>query len=404
MFRARTRNQVIADAVGHLASKSNITHVHPGSRARAIVEAIGLVVGNIGQDIAQGTIETLLSEATGATLDFIAQSFGLQRLPAAPARVEAADQNMKYYLAAGTFGDINNGNDITVPAGTQIRAESQDFTMYFVQREPVVLPAASSEVYFAADQTGVVSGPANRVGPNVLSRHNFTGYQDSAFDSLLVTNTKGLAGRPRESDDNLRFRIRNFMTSRAGANAIAVRLAALQVPGVSDVRILSGRAGIGTFDVVVFGTVPAVSDTVISEVTQAVKQVAAVGTTPIVVASRLVGISFSAELKFRDDTPTGEKNGIITAAREAARDYINDLQPGQEFVINRLLAAITSVSDKIVDIGTPNRPFSELLIWKQTAPASSRFSRRLETNYRVRVDEDLVPEPYITAPLNVTGA
>lgn len=404
MFRARNRNQAIADAVRHLAAKSSITHTHPGSKARALIEAVSLVVGNVGQDTSRGVVQTLLSEATGPTLDFIAQGFGLQRLTAEPARVDAADENFRYYVANGTFGDINGGNDIVVPQGTEVRSESQDFTSYFTQRDAVTLPAGESEVYFSADQSGVVTGPTNRVGPNILSRHNFTGYDESAFNSLLVTNNKGVAGRPRESDTNLRFRLRNYITSRSGANAIAVRQAALAVPGVSDVRVLPGRAGVGTFDVVVFGITPVVTDSVLIEVNREVSKVAAVGTVPIVVASRLVGISFSAELQFRDDTAVGEKNGIINSARQAARDYINGLVPGQEFVINQLLAVISAVSDKIVDVGTPGRPFSELLLWKQTAPDSTRFSRRLQGNYRIRTDEDLVPEPFIVSPLNITGA
>ena len=54
MFRSRSRQQVVSESVRHLLSKSSITHTHPGSKARALIEAVALVIGNVGQDVSQG--------------------------------------------------------------------------------------------------------------------------------------------------------------------------------------------------------------------------------------------------------------------------------------------------------------------------------------------------------------
>jgi uncharacterized phage protein gp47/JayE len=397
MFRAKTKTETVIEALQDLIANSSLTLLSPGSKARAIIEAAGQVVGNTGEDTADGVLQSLLSQATGPTLDLIAGAYGLQRLPAVSPKIEAADSSLKYYVRAGTFGDINNGGPIQVPAGTQIKADSDGTSIIYLQRQAVTLPAASSEVYFAADEFSTRVN--SNVAPNVLTSHNFTGYLDSAFRSLLVTNEKGAAGRPRETDSNLRFRIRSSLTSTASGNLTSVRLAALQIPGVSDVRIISNRAGLGTFDVVVFGISPVVGPGLLQQVQNAVNRVVSVGSRGIAVSSNLVGVSLRARVRFRANTPQAEKNAALISADTNVRRYINDLLPGQSLTINALTNAILSSADAIVDVGLPSDPFEELLIWRQTSPDSTRFSRNLEVNRRIRDDEDLVVEPFVDQPI-----
>lgn len=400
MYRAKTKQQIILEAVNNLSARSSITQLSPGSKARALIEAVAQVVGNVSADVSDGIMQTLLTDASGTTLDLIAEAYGIQRLQQVPARVESGDQNLKYYVRRGTFGDINNGLDITVPAGVQLRANGDVSGAYFIQREQVTLPAASDEVYFAADQVGSNTGTS--IAPYVLNRHNFSGYAEASFNSLLVTNDKGVAGRPPESDANLRFRVRAQMTASATGNKTALRIAALAVAGVSDIRILENRAGLGTADVVVFGISPTVSTSIIQEVQRRINRVSAAGTRAIAVQPRLVGISLATSIRFDANTPTGEKNQIVGRADRAVRRYINDRLPGQDLVINALAQQILSSSNRVIDIGTPGEPFDQLLIWKQNGPNSRRYSRNLESNYRIREDEDLVVEPFIEFPIRIT--
>lgn len=403
MYIAKNRTQIINETLNYLVSQTSIQNISPGSKARALVEALGLVAGNISQDISDGILQTFLTEATGISLDFIAESYGIQRLPARPARAEASDKIFRYYVRGTTFGDINNGNDIYIPAGTQIEATSGDPLSYFIQREDVVLPAADSEYYFAADQAGSIF--SNSISPGSMIQHNFTGYTDSPFGSLLVTNEKGIAGRPRENDDNLRFRIRQSISTAAGANTAAIRLAALQVPGVSDIKVLNARAGLGTFDVVVFGIDPIVSNGVIRAVQTRVDSATAVGTKAIATAPRIVGVSINTSVKLVSGLTTGQKNAAINAARQAAREYIVGLNSGSSFVINSLVNTMISASNNIVSLGTPGKPFTQLLLWKSsTSENNNRFSRRLQTDYLIQDDEELVVEPFVANPITLTEA
>ena len=109
MFKTRPRADVIRSAIADLASNASIANLAPGSKARAIVEALGSVIGNVSSDLSLGMINTLLPNAQGPVLDLLADMVGIQRLPEIRARVESGDANLKYYVKTGTFGDINNG-------------------------------------------------------------------------------------------------------------------------------------------------------------------------------------------------------------------------------------------------------------------------------------------------------
>ena len=63
---------------------------------------------------------TLLYYATGGNLDLIGEIFGVARIGASTSAVSATDQNFRFYVRSGTFGDINSSNDIQIPDGVQI--------------------------------------------------------------------------------------------------------------------------------------------------------------------------------------------------------------------------------------------------------------------------------------------
>jgi uncharacterized phage protein gp47/JayE len=404
MFKTKQKQDIIRTAIADLASNSAIANLSPGSKARLVVEAVGEVIGAVATDLSLGMINTVLPNATGATLDLIADMVGIQRLPEIRARVETSDQNFKYYVKTGTFGDINSGNAFTIPAGTEIRTGSQrgraDATM--IQRAAVTLPAGDSEAFFSADQIGQVR--LRGIAAGALSRHDYIGYTDSDFQSLLVTNVKGIAGRPVESDQNLRFRIANRMQSAAEANLTSIRLNSLLVPGVSDVKIVPNKSGIGSYDVVVFGTSQVVADNVIQQVQDQIDRHQAVGTRGIAVGPRLVGLTMRIRLRFKDEAKAGEKNAAANAARQAIREFITDIRPGGRFIMNSLVRVVLGAHPMILDLGDPDDPFDQILVWRSTLTGDARFSRNLRQNLSVRNDEELLIEYSVDNPIELIEA
>jgi len=404
MFKTRDRTDIVRAAIADLSANAAIANLSPGSKARAVVEAIGTVVGTVAADISIGMINTLLPNASGPTLDLLADMVGLQRLPEVRARVESGDANLKYYVKTGTFGDINGGSAITVSAGTEIRSGSSrgraDATM--IQRAAVVLPAGSSSAYFSADQIGEVR--ARGIAANALQRHDYVGYVDAAFQSLLVQNEKGVAGRPLESDQNLRFRIANRLQSAASSNQVAIRLAALLVPGVNDIRIIPNKSGIGSYDVVVFGSSQVVSNSVVQQVQNQINRHQAVGTRGIAIGPRLVGLTMRIRLRFKDGAKAGEKNAAANAARQAIRAFVTEIEPGGTFILNSIVRAVLGAHPVIQDLGSPNQPFDQILVWRNTSSRDGRFSRNLRQNLKVREDEELLIEYSVDTPIEIIEA
>ena len=152
---------------------------------------------------------------------------------------DLSDQNFKFYVRRGTFGDINGGNDIQVPSDIRIFTGDPNGPVYLA--DAATLAAGDSSQFFSA--RSLLSGSAGNAPSGVFDRHNFTHYADSRFGTLLVTNSFGLVGgRETETDDDYRFRLNLKIQSAAGANEAALRFELLQIPGIQDL-VFERQAG-----------------------------------------------------------------------------------------------------------------------------------------------------------------
>ena len=196
------------------------------------------------------------SNATGNNLDKIAfEMYGLNRIPDSLASSDANERNFYFYPDQGTFGSLNSGNNITVPAGTVISTERDTSNSPIVYKTSynVVLEADSRQAFFSA--VAIDSGFSYNVDSNSMVYHNFTDYSMVNFGGLNVSNVYPiLNGRDLESDEDFRFRLTNFLTSQINLNIDAITLKSLLVPGVVDVRVIPSYNGIGTVGVLLFNT------------------------------------------------------------------------------------------------------------------------------------------------------
>lgn len=195
--------------------------------------------------------------AKGEALDSLAYSmYGLTRYPARKANVRASDFNIYFTVARGktSFGDINNGNSILIPAGTILSTTGSTNSIggiRYVISEDVVL--ASNSITGYASATAINSGKSYNLNKG-LNYHNFLNYSDSENNTLLVNNTYPiLNGSDAESDDNFRFRIMNHLNSLKSTNYNNILFSSLNVPGIINIKIINSYFGIGTAAVVCFG-------------------------------------------------------------------------------------------------------------------------------------------------------
>jgi uncharacterized phage protein gp47/JayE len=376
---------------------TGITQTSPGGKARAFSDIVGDQMG-ISEARKYAAIgQTILAYATGDNLDFIAGP-QLPRLTAQTAASSASDFNFTFYVLSGTFGQINSGNDITVPAGTAISTASPNGPVYTLD-SAVTLPAGSSSVPFSA--TSSQDGSAGNVPAGVFTSCSFQGYTNFRYGSLLVTNNYGITeGSDDESDDNYRYRIQLSWQSKEGAAQADLQLAILTVPGVQNVTF---EALAGTYLAYIYGVAQITSPALLAACQAQLNAITAYPNTGTAVSPDLVGISLSTTLTFIAGATPAQQQNAISSASIAAANYINNLALGATLVINELASVILNADSNILDIGQPNQPISNIYIWRDRADGT-RYSRYLVADYTQQLGERMIVENSITNPIQLSAS
>lgn len=377
---------------------TGITQTNPGGKARAFSDIAGDQLGSSEARKYAAIGQTLLPYATGDNLDFLGEVYGVPRLGAVTASSDQSDFNFSFYVLTGTFGQVNNGQAITVPAGTTISTGNPNGSLYTLD-SAVVLPANSSSVPFSASSS--FDGTAGNAPAGVFTSHNFQGYSDFRSGSLLVTNNYGItAGRDAEDDDSYRYRINLKLQSAGGSAKVDIRRALLEVPGVQDIQF---EPQSGTYTVYIFAVSQVASPSLL-QVCQA--QINAMTAFPLVgtaIAPDLVGISLATTVRFVNGATSAQRQTAITAAAAAVANYINNLPLGNTFVVNEAASQILNADPNILDIGQPDRPLSNIYIWRNRADGT-RYSRYLVADYTPQVGERLIVETSVSNPVQLTAA
>jgi uncharacterized phage protein gp47/JayE len=394
--KPKTKIQYQSELLSSLTS-TGIRMTSPGSKARAFMDIIGDKLGDSEARNYTSIGQALLPYMTGDSLDFFGDIIGLARIARVDVNSSSLDTNFKFFVTRGTFGNINNGQDITLPAGTRIFTAS-DSGPICVLATQVTLPAASNQI--SVSVTSLNPGVSGNASPGIFTRHNFTNYSDSRFGTLLVTNNFGLVGgRDEEDDESYRFRINLKLQSRGGAAEADIRLAVLGVPGIQDV-VFEPLAG--TFNVYVYGISPVVPPSLLQLVQAAVDDKTAYPLRGTAITPDLVGISLNTRASFVPTASDSDKQVAISAAVAAAQDYLNNLGVGQPVVINEIADRIQSADSRILDIGDPNKPLDDIFIWRSRLDAT-RYSRFLVANYTPQLGERIVVES-IASAINIVSA
>ena len=292
-------------------AETGIRQTAAGGKARAFCDIVGDKLGEMETRQFLTLGETLLHYATGENLDFIGEIFGVYRLGLQVASIAQGDQNFRFRVAGGgTFGSINSGQAITVPAGTQILTAAIAGPV-FITDTLFTLPAIATEQFVSA--FAALPGSSANAAAKVFSRWAGTiPYTQSPFGSLLVENTYGVVGgRDEETDDNYRFRIQQKLQGRNGANEAALRFELLQVPGIQDV-VFSRQAG--TFDCYVYGIATQTAPSLLDAVQQTINDHVAFPLTGNALAPDLVGFSLTTTLLVSAGNSSVDNDSVVANA------------------------------------------------------------------------------------------
>ncbi len=388
---AENEEKIFGEVMLDIVNNTNLRRASPGSKTRAIAKALSKKMGQMYRKFDVNIALPFLDGAEGKYLDFLGDMMGVTRLGEKPAKVSLAERSVKFYVDTGTFGTINGGESILITAGTVISTAAAGAGLAYTVPYNVILPAGSSSAFVAAQSSR--PGTSQNVGAKQLVFHTFSDYSDTINNTLKVTNdAEILTGQSVETDTNYKFRIANKVISSEQANLTALRIAALSVPGVADLVMIPFHRGIGSIDILIKATTPNASSGLIAAVQESVDRVASQGIIVSIRKPRETGMALTTTLTFRKVLSANEQQAIITSVTNNLTDYINNLDIGEEFIVNEALERAMATSSEIKNVGRAGKPFDSIAIYRQTKLQDNKVRSNVRADFSPRVDERLIVE------------
>jgi len=246
---------------------------------------------------------------------------------------------------------------LKLPRGMYV--SSDDRRILYTTVEDAYLTNDSNEVYVPVIATATGSG--QNVGANVIIKHslNEVNIIKDLSKYILCTNRFPITnGSNTVSDDDYRY---NMSISRInlGANEVAIRQAALSVPGVRNVLFERARFGNGTFNLIVEGVSPLVSEGLVTTVKERVQSIVG-GDSVYVHRPEYIGVELNLDLI----TEVGTDTDLL---RETVRNdiisYINDTTIGGRLIWNQLVDII--IREGVIDFVLSYYKFGEYDIFNK---------------------------------------
>jgi uncharacterized phage protein gp47/JayE len=358
---ADSKKEIFSDVFGDLTSNTNITKTSAGSKARSFIEAVTDKIGDVWSGFDLNMAHAFIDGAEGKYLDYFGDMFGLSRLGESSASTSARDQIIKFYRSDST-------GEIPIPQGTIISTATAGGGTTYVTTEYTTLLNGFGAIYVGARSTQ--SGSAGNLSRNSLVHHNVA-IPEAVVSILEVTNDADiLTGRGIESDANFRFRLSKQVLGAETGNSTAIRLACLSVPGVADIVFMPFFRGVGTFDVLIKSISPSVSQNLINDVRQALFFVAAQGVSYSIRGPKETGVSMTISVILKEGINSSGQTNLINNIQTVMFDYIDNLDIGEELIINEIVQRVMAVDDNIKTIGSAGKPIDEILLWKKESRLS----------------------------------
>lgn len=252
--------------------------------------------------------------ATGEYLDYHGQIRGLTRKSALNAR-----GNIQFSIPAALKGDVQIEAGTVCMTGTGLRFETTENGMILAGKRSCSIPAKAQEAGEAGNVAAgtIVFMTAAPVGvSNCENISAFTG------------------GADEEDDESFRARIlSSFRQLPNGANTAYYEKEALGIDGVTGVRVLPKRRGLGTVDVIITGEDGIPTEGLLSTVSKRFEETREICVDVDVQPPKAVSLSVTAKIDVAEGYTFEEVSGKVT---EAIRDYFNGSLLGENVLRAKL--------------------------------------------------------------------
>jgi uncharacterized phage protein gp47/JayE len=245
-----TPNNSTLNALTTLQGNTKVTNVANGTIAQGIVQAVNVSLNQYYTTLTTSIAQVYISTARGNNLDLIGV---LLNTPRGGTSFGSLANAQRFYVANpyanfGAIPGIGILNNI-IPAGT-IVSNSNTTISYQVVAD---IPFLNTDTSVVGSIRALVAGSDSNVGSNILTAHNIN------IPAILTTNISFINnGNDSQLDPEYRFFLSKAVTAAQAGNLTAVTLAALSVPGVSNIIPIPYFYGVGTAKIIVVGTVPVI--------------------------------------------------------------------------------------------------------------------------------------------------
>ena len=237
---------------------------------------------------------------------------------------------MHFYVEEGVFGSINNGEDIILPAGTEVMVKDNSFgdNIIYELTETYTLDSNQNIAYCSArsKQTGF----GENVDRDTLTYHNFKNYTRSDDRSLKVSNRFAiLNGSDKESDRLFKSRLNNFLQAKTNLNEDWLLLRAIMVPGIVNIKLIENYYGIGTLGLIVYGAGKESNESLINLVKRRVREVSPPGLSIEVTGGITVYLDFDIKIYVVSNLSNERKQNLKSLIKEEIYNIIESAEDQQ---------------------------------------------------------------------------
>ena len=327
LINSKSAAQITEEVRSSLAAMG-VTNFGESSVAAIVAAIISSNYVELAAGLNEALTATDFRSASGQNLENLAALFGIRRSVAARAYSDLVERNFQISVSSGTFGDLNGGSDIVLPAGTIFFYSSANNgeRIEYRLKNATTLSAGNSLVYASIE--ALRTGKVSNISAGLLSEHT-TGY------SIRVTNNYPIInGRDFQTDEELRYLI------RAACGTPAIRSIMASIQGVTEYSIFPFYEGIGTTGIIIDFFDNSISNHYLNSVKNLILPVVAAG--ELLVVERVGQIKVAVTLTVESSYSDAEVSAAISSA---LREAFSELSIGTPLEMSDLIATLEDLEE-----------------------------------------------------------
>jgi uncharacterized phage protein gp47/JayE len=340
----KTKTEILGRMLQSLEKNAGITATYPGSIARAFAESVAVEVGDLYDALKFAVNQTSIATASGRSLDLIGELYGVKRSTITQeAEQERMSYNIEFYISSPT------SSDIVVPQDTVVFNDVTEFAerQYQYRLTASVTIVAGTTRVFGRVQPSFTSQDYT-AAKNTLTKHNFVSTDGTIVYCSNPKEVYSMSGM--EGDDNYRRRISMSIKERSYGTAESLRLNALAVPGVRDIRIRESSYGLGSCDIIVVPESQTIDPLFVQTLSDNLSGRKPVGIKLNIRIAERVPISLVASIVLPQGLSATAVSAIEGQANTFIKKYLNSFTIGSTMSFSDLESAIRSSSDFIKSV------------------------------------------------------